>query len=395
MKPYEILGLEAYRDPLGEITRLFTDVMDLQGWRSELRTFENGLYRTQKTYMGNKPKAHKRILRELEKMLAVGLAIGEAFTDEQEVSEVGILDLVENVPYGENYFREVKELPCNLHLDAIKFPRKHLKMISIDYSMDQLLEMLRQWSHICLSKERASEYNIGDYVPKTYEPELIKLTFQVVECCHLILVRSRKKKEGEKEDFTLYPVPEEVKDAFKKIQYKFNSIPFPRWREVIAVAKTGIFDEKPVWYGSSPTEFLLTLENLKELVTLSGIITHNYTQPDWMAKATFDSVLPKTVNREVYEISFPFHFPLLLNEEQIQNPMLFLDGFFDLEEGEKWLDFIDYCAKECLDCHQPMIYGFSQKKLDKLDDVLRMVEAIHLLLIRFDEEKNHILVKNI
>ncbi|MCE7055832.1 hypothetical protein LZF95_14215 [Algoriphagus sp. AGSA1] len=57
MKPYEILGSEAYRDPLGEITRLFTEVMDLQGWRSELRTFENGLYRTKKTYMGKKPKA--------------------------------------------------------------------------------------------------------------------------------------------------------------------------------------------------------------------------------------------------------------------------------------------------------------------------------------------------
>ena len=98
MSPYEILSAEAYNNPLGEITRLFTEVMDLPGWRAELRKLENGLHRTKETWMGRNPKDHKRILRELERMLAVGLILGEAYTDSQEADKVELLDLVEYVP---------------------------------------------------------------------------------------------------------------------------------------------------------------------------------------------------------------------------------------------------------------------------------------------------------
>lgn len=394
MSPYEILSAEAYKNPLGELTRLFTEVMDLPGWRAELRKLENGLHRTKQTYMGKNPKDHKRILRELERMLAVGLILGEAYTDSQEADKVELLDLVEYVSKGEDFFKVIKSFPLNLHLDAVKFPRMHLRMISIDYSMDELLKMIRQWSEICLSKGKTDKFGSGDFNQRTYAPKLFKVVLQILECCHLIFVRGRKIEVDE--SLIVCPLPDEVKDAFGKIHNKFLTIPFPRWREIIAVIKKGIFDEKPVWYGSSPTEFLLIIDILKELVRLSEIVAFNYTQPDWLPKATFDSVLPKEVNRDVYEASFPFHFPLLLTEEHIQNPSLFLDGFLDRGvDEEKCIEFIDKCAMECLDCFQPMMFGFSQKKLDKLDDVLRMLEAIHLLLIRFDESQDFIIVKNI
>jgi hypothetical protein len=60
MTPYDILGSEAYQNPMGEISRLLTDVMDLEGWRAELRKLENGLYRNKKTNMGKKLKDHER-----------------------------------------------------------------------------------------------------------------------------------------------------------------------------------------------------------------------------------------------------------------------------------------------------------------------------------------------
>jgi hypothetical protein len=94
MSPHEILNADAYKNPLGELTRLLTEVMDLQGWRSELRILENGLYRNKKTYMGKNSKSHKSILRELELMLAAGMKVSKEHYDFYKVDKVKIKNIL-------------------------------------------------------------------------------------------------------------------------------------------------------------------------------------------------------------------------------------------------------------------------------------------------------------
>ena len=387
MKPYEILGLEAYRDPLGEITRLFTDVMDLQGWRSELRTFENGLYRTQKTYMGNKPKAHKRILRELEKMLAAGMKLSEEHFDFYKVDKVKLKNILppsadEKIKY--NY----SALPVLLSQEEMVNPVLTLYDIYVERPFDRWLELLRQWSSICESEQTIENYDFMAFVPEFYNKPEITVLYRIVESCHLLAIRNLEYSKKSLRKWLGKNWDEIWNRSFLSIKTNFDFYDIQFWRELLETIRSGYYDSQPVWYGRNPSDFIRYIEYLKEIVTHAEVLSkyHTDAQAESFSFSGIEEATRERKNMEIYHADFPKQFPLYLDANEVESPIYFLWSFFKKDNARTWNEFLDKCLLECMDHFGSLESHFSSRTQNKINELIKVVEACNLILIKLNPE---------
>ncbi|SFT89217.1 hypothetical protein SAMN04489724_2601 [Algoriphagus locisalis] len=387
MEPYDILGLEAYRDPLGEITRLFTEVMDLQGWRSELRTFENGLYRTKKTYMGNKPKAHKRILRELEKMLAAGMKLSEEHFDFYKVEKVKLKNILplgadEKVKY--NY----SALPVFLSQEEMVNPVLTLYDIYVERPFDRWLELVRQWSSICESEQTIENYDFMAFVPEFYNPPEITILYRILESCHLLAIRNLEYSKESLRKWLGKNWGEIWNRSYLSIKTKFDFYDIQFWRELLETIRSGYYDSQPVWHGKNPSDFIRYIGYLKKIVTHAEVLSkyHTDAQAESFSYAGIEEATREGANMEIYHADFPKQFPLYLDANEVESPIYFLWSFFKEDDARTWNEFLDKCLLECMDHFGSLESHFSSRTQKKINELIKVVEACNLILIKLNPE---------
>ncbi|MDO8965053.1 hypothetical protein [Algoriphagus sp.] len=390
MSPYEILSAEAYKNPLGELSRLFTEVMDLPGWRVELRTLENGLYRTKQTYMGKNPKDHKRILRELERMLAAGMELSKEHFDFYKIEKVKIKNILPpSVEEGAKY--NYSALPVFLKPKALVNPVLELYDIFVERPFEQWLDIIRRWSFISESEETIENRGSTAFIPELYGEMEFTTLFQLVECCHLLFVRhleysteSLNKWLGKKWD-------EIWNRSLNHIKWLFYYYDIQFWRELLETVRSGYFDPQPVWYGRNPSDFIRYIEYLKEIVTHAEVLSnyHTDTQAEAFSFAGIEDVIYKgsLKNREPYHADFPKQFPLYLDADQIVSPLYFLYSFFKKNTKKDWHLFLDKCLLECMDHFGSLESHFSTKTQNEVNELIKMMEACNLILIKLIQKK--------
>jgi hypothetical protein len=390
MSPYEILSAEAYKNPLGELTRLFTEVMDLQGWRSELRILENGLCRNKKTYMGKNPKDHKRILRELELMLAAGMKVSEEHYDFYRVDKVKIKNILPLTVNGDCKFN-LSGLPIYLPQKAWTNPVMELYDTFENQPFGNWIELVRQWSYICESGNTIDDIQFVGFIPDLYNSEDFSKLYQIVECCHLLFVRhleyspeSLNKWLGKKWDEIWSRSLNHIKSLFYHYDIQF-------WRELLETVRSGYYDPQPVWYGKNPSDFVRYIGYLKEIVTHAEVLSNYHTdaQSESFSFEGIEDVIYKGLlkNRESYQVDFPKQFPLYLDADQVVSPIYFLYSFFKDKSKNEWHRFLDKCLLECMDHFGSLESHFSITTQNNVKELIKMMEACNLILIKLSAEK--------
>ncbi|WP_111672318.1 hypothetical protein [Algoriphagus litoralis] len=391
MSPYEILSAEAYNNPLGEITRLFTEVMDLPGWRAELRKLENGLHRTKETWMGQNSKDHDRIMRELERMLAAARKISDYHVDFYKIKKVKVKNLVPPAVGVEDSKYNYTALPIFLRSKALVNPVLELYFIYETNCFENWIHLIRQWSSISLSELNIDDQTALSFVPELYDRTEFITLYQLVELCHLLFVRyfkyspeSLEKWEGKNWD-KIWTA------SFSHIKFLFSYFDIKFFRELLETIRSGYYDKNPVWFGKNPSDFIRNVEYLKQLVTHSEVLTNYYS--DDQADVFLEVQLFHVVNQDVankigaYHPDLPKQFPIYLNEEEIHSPLFFLESFFKESSKTEWCSFLDQCLLECMDHFSSMEHHFSIKTQSKVNELIKMVEACHLILLRLDPDK--------
>lgn len=389
MEPYEILGYEAFCDPLGEITRLFSEVMDLQSWRTELRTFENGLHRTQKTFMGKNPNSHKNILREFEKMLAAGIVLTEKPFDFYKVEKVKLKNILP--PHADEKVKYIySALPVFLSHKALVNPVMELYDICEDRPFDRWLELVRRWALICESDQTVENYDFMAFVPEFYHKPEFTVLYQILECCHLLFVRHLEYSEESLRIWLGHNWDELWNTSFLniKIQFDYYSIQF--WRELLETVRSGYYDSQPVWHGRNPSDFIRYIGYLKKIVTHAEILA-KYHSDDQGESFSFGGIDEATREKErnkveLYHADFPKQFPLYLDASEVESPVYFLCSFFEKDSARDWNQFLDKCLLECMDHFGSLESHFSCTTQQKVNELIKMVEACNLILIKLDPE---------
>ncbi|MBW3470040.1 hypothetical protein [Arthrospiribacter ruber] len=388
MELIEIIDQKAMVDPFGELTRQFSDVMNLQSWRKELRKLEVGIHCEKKSWMGKKEKKHHKVMREFEKMIAVASLLSLSMEDFFKVKKLKIKDILLRDPI-EKTFQWV-DFPQHLSEEEMKNPIEALYQCFYAYDFGDFIQILRQWSTISLSQYSVENFNSTDFIPDFKEDFTFKSIYKILECCHLLMVRNAQVSAKDKKRWIRSIAKTKVEDAISFIGYFFYFEDLSFWRAFIETLKVGYYDKKPVWHGPNPQMFLFSVQQFKDLITHWESL-HLYYQEysfDFPSKLELNDFCPPEIeDLNAYLSQYPKLLPLNLSEDELLNPIKTINDLFEIRRKEGWIKFIGDCAMDCLGHFNAAETLYSNKVHEDLMALLKAIEGSHLIQVRESKDK--------
>lgn len=388
MELREILDQQAMVDPFGELTRLFSEVMNLQSWKQELRKLEVGIQSEKKTWMGKKEKNHHKVMRQFEKMIGVASLLSVSMEDFFKVKKLKIKDVLLRDPI-EKTFQWV-DFPQNLNEEESKNPIEALYQCFYAYDLGDYIQLLRQWSTISLSQFSVESFKSGDFIPEFKKDFTFKSIYKILECCHLLMIRNARVSKKDKKRWVSSIAKTKVEDAIRFIGYFFYFEDLSFWRAFIETLKVGYYDKKPVWHGPNPQMFLLSVQQFKDLFTHLESLHLYYPvfSFDFPSKLRLNDFCPPEIeDLNAYLSQYPKLLPLNLSEDELLNPINTINDLFEIRKKEDWIKFISDCAMECLGHFNAAESLYSNKVHEDLKALLKAIEGSHLIQIRESKDK--------
>ena len=192
-------------------------------------------------------------------------------------------------------------LPIFSRLKALVNPVLELYFIYSTNCFENWIQLVRQWSHISLSELTLEDHTFVTFVPELYDRTEFITLYLLVECCHLLFVRHLQYSPDSLDKWVKKNWDNIWDDSFSHINFLFRHNDIQFWRELLETIRLEYYDEKPVWHGKNPSDFIRYVNYLKQLVTHAEVLSNYYSdaQADVFLEVNLSDMVDQDIVKKI------------------------------------------------------------------------------------------------